>query len=220
MSDATHNTNRMFAGFDRTKHVNNNNRVAQDVDSFRLSLAHAYGEHRQISLLSGVIREQHGINQRIKIHVFREFKSGPGMMGPPEIARGIADMIESLSQSTAIDSRVIVHKLKAYGDNNAEGLGTLGWYNRKIEKSLASIGYEISINTSTNVVGARPECEALINALLLTNGLTVNSQCELVVHALQHHQCGAQSPVVNSMRYGWYDILTEHESPSYRIMRG
>ena len=142
-------------------------------------------------------------------------------MGPPEIARGIVAMIEDLAAAAGLDPMVIVGKLKAYGDSNAEGLGKTGLYNARIEEALAELGYPIRINSPVKVAGARAECESLINALALTDGLTVDPICDLVVDAMNHYTGEEQlKDAVDALRYGLYDTLASPASSSPRLVRG
>jgi hypothetical protein len=219
MIDTAHEINRMFAGFDPAKHVINKDRCAPQCQSFRLGLAHAYGQNRQVILLSGV-RFKDRSNRAEKVHVFREFRSGPGVMGPPEIARGIVGMIEGLARAADIHPQGIVTKLVAYGDFNAEGLGNIGLYNRRIEEALEDLGYPFRINFPVDVAGARLESEALINALVLEGGFRVNDDCKLLIDVLAHHQCGAVSSVINSLRYSLFDVLSAPKTNSPEIRRG
>ena len=215
---------RTFTGFDPVKGLRGRdkgrNMGAHAVDAFRLGLDHGSGENRQVALLSGV-KFKSGSRRADKVHVYREFKSGRGVMGPPEIARGIVAMIEDLASAAGLDPMVIVGKLKAYGDSNAEGLGKTGLYNTRIEEALADLGYPIRIASPVKVAGARAECESLINALALTDGLTVDPICDLVVDALNHYT-GAEllKDAVDALRYSLYDTLASPASSSPRLMRG
>jgi len=220
MTEIQHDTNQMFAGFDPAKHVRNNDQCARQCHAFRLGLAHAYGENRQVVLLSGFTLVAQGPRHVPHAKVFREFKSGAGIMGPPQIAQGIVDMIEDLAVSAGLGPRAILQKLTAYGDRNAEGIGTLGLYNRRIEEALAALGYELSIKAPVDVAGARPEGEALINALVLTGGFSANSKCHLLVDALTYHQCGEVSPTVNSLRYSLFDVLSAPARQPPSLWRG
>ncbi len=215
---------RIFTGFDPGKGLRGRDRGrnmgAHVVDVFRLGLDHGTGENRQVALLSGV-KFKSGSRRAGKVHVYREFKSGRGVMGPPEIAQGIVNMIEDLAAVAGLDPMAIVGKLKAYGDSNAEGLGKTGLYNRRIEEALAELGYPIRINSPVKVAGARSECEGLINALGLAGGLTVDPTCLLLVDALNHYT-GAEllKDAVDALRYGLYDVLTSPATTGPKLFRG
>lgn len=211
---------RIFTGFDPSKHLRDRDTTARQVDAFRLGLDHGSGENRQVGLLIGVAFEG-GTRRARKAHVYREFKSGRGVMGPPEIAASIVAQIEDLARIARIDPRVIVGKLTAYGDSNAEGLGKIGLYNRRIEEALAELGYPIRINSPVKVPGARAEGEALINALALADGLTVDPTCTLTVDAMNHYT-GAEilKDPVDGMRYALYDVLAASGSTHFKLARG
>ena len=214
---------RTFTGFDPVQGLRGRDRGrnmgAHVVDAFRLGLDHGSGENRQVALLSGV-KFKSGSRRAEKVHVYREFKSGRGVMGPPEIARGIVAMIEDLAAAAGLDPMVIVGKLKAYGDSNAEGLGKTGLYNARIEEALAELGYPIRINSPVKVAGARAECEGLINALGLAGGLTVDPTCLLLVDALNHYT-GAEllKDAVDALRYGLYDVLASPVKTGPKLYR-
>jgi len=210
--------NRMFTGFNPSKHLVSKDKSAPTVDVFVLGLAHTYGDHRQIALLFGVKFEDCSKRAK-KIHVYREFKSGL-TMGPPEIAKGIIDMINDVATSVGLHPLAFVKKLTCYGNNNAENSGNLRLYNTRIEEALTALGYEIVINTPRDFVGVRPECEALINAIAIADGLTANPKCELLTYKLQNHQCGTVDPVVDALRYGLYESLSASIKHSSQLYRG
>ncbi len=211
---------RIFTGFDPTRHLRGRDKTAKQADAFRLGLDHGNGENRQVALLSGVAFKE-GTRRARAAHVFREFKSGRGVMGPPEIARGIVDMIEGLARAADLDPRVIVGKLVAYGDSNAEGLGKTGLYNRRIEEALEELGYPIRINSPVKVTGARSEGEALLNALALADGLTVDPTCSLTVDAMNHYTGTEQlKDAVDGLRYGLFDVLSASASHQPQLKRG
>lgn len=211
---------RTFTGFDPTKHLKDRDKTAAAAEAFRLGLDHGTGENRQVAILSGVGFKP-GTRRARSAHVYRQLKSGRGVMGPPEIAQGIVNMIEDLARVAGIAPAQIVGKLKAYGDSNAEGLGKVGLYNTRIEEALADLGYPIRIASPVKVAGARAECEALINALALTDGLTVDPTCDLVVDAMNHYSGEEQlKDAVDALRYGLYDVLASPASSSPQLVRG
>lgn len=215
--------NRTFTGFDPTRDMRGRDlgRVmgARVVDAFRLGLDHGNGENRQVALLSG-LKFKAGTRRADKVHVYREFKSGR-TMGPPEIARGIVDMIEGLARAADLDPLVIVGKLKAYGDSNAEGLGKTGLYNRRIEEALEELGYPIRIESPVKIAGAREDGESLINALAQAKGLSIDPTCTLIIDAMNHYTGAEQlKDAVDGLRYSLYDVLSASRSTAPQLRRG
>lgn len=212
--------NRKFTGFDPVKHRRARDKSAKNVDVFRLGLDHGNGENRQIALLSGVVFLP-GTHCARAAHVYREFKSGRGVMGPPEIARGIVDMIEDLAAEAGISPKVILGKLKAYGDSNAEGLGRTGLYNTRIEEALSALGYPIRINCPVKVAGARQDGEALLNALAQADCFTVDPSCSLTIDALNHYTGTEQlKDPIDGLRYGLFDVLAAPTTLQPQFKRG
>jgi hypothetical protein len=212
---------RIFTGFDDSKHVLGRDKTAKSVDVFRLCLDHGHGENRQVALLSGVALTAGRGSRARKVHVYREFASGKGVLGPPEIAAGIVRMIQDLATSSGVDPRYILGKLRAFGDSNAAGLGKRGKYNQLIEEALADLGYAIRIETPIKIPGALQDGEALLNALALADGLTVDPSCSVLTGSLLHYEGKEEhKDPIDGLRYGHYDLLTADKDQTPELRRG
>ena len=210
---------RVFTGFDSSKHVKGRDTTAKSVHEFRLCLDHGHGENRQIAILTGAALVSGRGSRARAIHAYREFASGKGIMGPPEIAVGIVGMIQDLARSAGVDPRYILGKLRAFGDSNAAGLGKRGKYNQLIEEALTDLGFPIRIETPVKVAGAREDGEALLNALALGGGLTVDPSCSALTGSLLYYEGKEEhKDPIDGLRYGHYDLLTadKHQQPELR----
>ena len=198
---------RVFTGYDPAKHLRGRDSWAKSVTHWRIGLDHGKGKNRQVAVLVGLTLDRKGVNAA---HIFREFRStGRGALTPEQIAAGIVAMIRDVADFGDLAVNILLGRLKIIGDTNAAGLGVDDKYNAVIAQELKALGVPNRIDNPNKRAGSVGDGEALLNALALRDGLSIDPACELMSDALGHYVGVADlKDPVDALRYATQDLLS------------